>query len=150
MPLNKEGIETLKADLRHDAMRYKQSTFGQFDDDCGTQCCLAGMCLLRKVGQQEFHSIVRDAIYNMDKSEIYNLSMQAAAEQLGIELLTDHQYFDLTDETCMPPIFAETDCWPEDLEERYYDAYSNYDYEAAVEVACEALDRIDVHGMFIK
>jgi hypothetical protein len=45
-----------------------------------------------------------------------------------------------------PPIFSTADAWPLDLAARYKEAVACGDRQAAVEVACDALDRMDEYG----
>lgn len=128
MPLNKEGIEQLKADLRASAKLYNQDTFGSVTD-CGTELCMAGMCLLREVGPQKYKEI------STQGPLLAEACLAAGERQLGIE--TDR----------FPTIFASADNWPEDLNEKYDSAK---DGASRVVAACEALDRLQLDGSIVE
>lgn len=144
MPLNKEGIAQLKFDLRSNAKRYAQDTFGQrVGGDCGTACCMAGWCLRREIGEQKFTNAVDDLTW-MTQFVWQRRCIFVGARQLGITLLPD------TD-ICrgVPQIFMGHSHWPLDLWRRYSNAmtaFPNSDHHAMVEVACDALDRMDEYG----
>jgi hypothetical protein len=148
MPLNKKGIEQLKADLRANARWYNQSTFGELVDgeECGTECCMAGACHLRKVGAEEFtrqlgelakerSRVCLDEQYDVEE-QFMQACIAAGAEQLGI----DDNYERL------PQIFAPVSDWPRDLGDAYRKASYAYDYQGMVEAACAALDRLNDDG----
>jgi hypothetical protein len=152
MPLSKEGIEQLKADLRANARRYNQSTFGELagGEECGTECCMAGACHLRKVGAEEFmrqlgelakerSRVCLDEQYKVEE-QFMQACIAAGAVQLGID--DNHEW--------MPQIFAPVSDWPRDLYEAYRKASDAYDYQAKVEVACAALDRLNDDGTIKK
>jgi hypothetical protein len=127
MPINLQGVELLKADLRANAKDYKQSTFGRVTE-CGTEQCMAGFCYLREVGQEAYVSTI---IGNSDSME--TLCVGAGVKQLGIDC--DPEY-------CLD-IFGSHHQWPYDLTIAYINATPP---EARVEVACAALDRLNDDG----
>jgi hypothetical protein len=143
--LNQEGIEQLKADLRANAARYDQNNFGETASACGTIACMAGMCYLRKVGEQVFLRRILDvqgAHRGFMREQLMVVSsgfmddcIQAGVDQLGLTL---------TDER--PLIFESAGQWPHDLRRAYSEADNVGDHEAMVEVACAALDRMDEYG----
>ena len=142
MALNKEGIEQLKSDLRASAARYDQNNFGKTDSACGTTACMAGMCYLRKVGEQEFLRRILD-IEDCSRDNVTTPStlfvgdcIQAGVDQLGLTRTDDAR----------ASIFDGVDTWPRDLYRDYKEAESVDDHEAMVEVACSALDRMDKYG----
>jgi hypothetical protein len=144
MPLNKEGIAQLKFDLRSNAERYSQDTFGQLSAECGTVCCMAGWCLRREIGEQEFAYVVLNLIW-VARDTWQRKCIFVGARQLGITLLPD------TGTICrgVPQIFMGHSHWPLDLGRRYSDAmtaFPNSDHHAMVEAACDALDRMDEYG----
>lgn len=152
--LNHEGIELLKSDLRTNAKHYNQQKFGQITPECGTEACMAGMCLMRKLGYEEFTKqamkAVSDLSYGNDFRKFMDACLDSAAKQLGLTLLSENEYESKTDgETELPPIFSEAGDWPEDLREEYYTADEKHDHQAMAEVACKALDRIDENGFFV-
>jgi hypothetical protein len=140
--MNKAGIEQLKADLRANAERYDQSDFGAITKDCGTEACMAGFCLMRQLGFDEFTERVKATGSWWLRHDIWltfrQACLRAAVEQLGLEILPDN------DE--VPPIFGGAHDWPSDLCNAYSAAARRHDHPAMVEVACQALDRMDVHG----
>jgi hypothetical protein len=148
MPLNKEGIAQLKADLRADVRRYDQDTYGEprFMAGCGTVCCMAGACLRRETGAEEFDR--RVMALDHDDGDGWNYEQFVAAcvaatvRQLGIK-------FDLA-RCCTvsrtPRIFCVPYHWPADLRRDYMSAANVDDHQALVEVACRALDRMDEYG----
>lgn len=159
MPLNKEGIETLKRDLRAEAARYDQSTFGSDrapkvtgESLCGTVCCMAGFCLQRRLGRAEFDRRVTSSITAMERawrleeacqerSDFVDACLTAAVEQLGLE----YAGFSFGG---LPPVLAGMGGWPADLHKRYHDAWLAGDHAAKAEAACDALDRMDDRGTF--
>lgn len=150
MRLNQAGKDQLKADLRANAKRYTQNRFGVITKDCGTECCMAGMCLMRKIGAVAFEVEVRKG--PMAESFI-NACLAAGAEQLGITMLDDDEYEEITredeDGTTLAPIFAQVKYWPEDLRADYEEAEEKHDHVGMAEVACRALDQIDENGVFV-
>jgi hypothetical protein len=142
MALNQEGIAQLKFDLRANAERYNQDTFGM-DTDCGTVCCMAGLCLRRQVGDEEFKRDVQDAsVVHHERYRLGQACVAAAAKQLGVALLHEWEYG-----VGLPPIFANVVLWPSDLGYAYVQALARGDQQAMAEVACMALDRMDEHGL---
>jgi hypothetical protein len=154
MALNREGIEQLKADLRANAKHYNQDKFGDIKNECGTEACLAGMCLMRTVGLDKFTKLVKHADEKETvHSKFVNDCLQAGAEQIGLTLLSEEEYEEIAAEGDMgsdsvPPIFSASDFWPVPLSDRYEDAQARHDHEAMAEIACEALDMIDENGVF--
>lgn len=138
MPINQEGVEKLKADLRANAKDYKQQTFGRVsdyrDDDsaCGTEQCMAGFCYLREVGFEKYVGAIRG-----DSDSMELLCITAGAKQLGIDC--DPEY--------CPDIFESHHVWPVDLGRAYREAQTN---DARVEAACAALDRLNDDGSIKK
>jgi hypothetical protein len=141
--MNKAGIEQLKADLRANAEHYDQNDFGTITEDCGTEACMAGFCLMRQLGFDEFTERVKATGNWLTFSPIKWLTfrracLRAAVEQLGLEILPD--------DAGLPPIFSYIEAWPSDLRRAYSAAAVDHDHAAMTEVACQALDRMDVHG----
>jgi hypothetical protein len=152
--MNKAGIEQLKADLRANAERYDQSDFGTITKDCGTEACMAGFCLMRQLGFDEFTERIKDNGSWLTFSPIKWLTfrracLRAAVEQLGLEILPDDGVLPPIlggVDAGLPPIFSYVEDWPSDLRRAYSAAAVDHDHPAMVEVACQALDRMDVHG----
>jgi hypothetical protein len=144
MTLNKEGIAQLKFDLRANAEHYNQTTFGM-DTDCGTVCCMAGLCLRRQVGEETFKSWLQDASVHHERYRFGQTCVAAAAKQLGVALLHEWEYA-----VAVPTIFANVVYWPSDLGDMYVQAHDRGDQQAMAEVACMALDRMDEHGLIAK
>jgi hypothetical protein len=140
MALNKEGIAQLKFDLRANAERYNQYTFGR-ETDCGTVCCMAGLCLRRQVGEETFKRDVQYALANYGRHMFGQTCVAAAAKQLGVSLLHERDYV-----ARVPTIFANVCFWPSDLGYAYVQALARGDQQAVAEVACMALDRMTEHG----
>lgn len=147
MPLNREGIELLKADLRADVRRYDQATYGEprFMAGCGTVCCMAGACLRRETGAEEFDrrvmAIYRDDGDGWNYEQFVAACVAAGVRQLGFEFNLLARYVNNT-----PRIFCVPDHWPADLHHDYICAAAGDDHQALVEVACRALDRMDEYG----
>jgi hypothetical protein len=128
MPINLQGVELLKADLRANAANYQQSTFGRIAE-CGTMQCMAGFCRLREVGKEAYtREVIRDDVFDLQV-----LCVSSGAGQLGI---------DCAPEDC-PPIFDSYTEWPFDLREAYREARTDI---ARAEAACAALDRLNDDG----
>lgn len=153
MPLNKEGIEQLKADLRANAQHYAQNKFGNITSECGTECCIAGMCYMQKIGLPQFAELVKqlkidDQLMSwMLFDNFMEKCLTAASDQIGLEILDKNDYHKTEG---LPPIFASSESWPVDLHNKYSIAEKKHDHVAMAEVACEALDRIDANGIFIE
>jgi hypothetical protein len=144
--MNKAGIEQLKADLRANAERYDQSDFGTITKDCGTEACMAGFCLMRQLGFDEFTERIKDngswTTFRSDRWLAFRQAcLRASVEQLGLEPLLEVDY-----DNWLPPIFDTALLWPSDLRRAYSAAAERHDHAAMTEVACQALDRMDVHG----
>lgn len=138
MALKRDGIEQLKADLRANARHYNQGRFGVVTPECWTEACMAGMCLMRRIGIDAFtQRVIHSPVGGIGR--FIDDCLLAAAEQLGLELPTD----DLSE---LPLIFADSSYWPDDLRYRYKRAEARHDHAAMAEVACAALDRIDENG----
>jgi hypothetical protein len=154
MALNREGIEQLKADLRANAKHYNQNKFGVIKNACGTEACMAGMCLMRVVGIEEFTARVqKNNGYTTPEDPFIDDCLRAGAEQIGLTILSEDEYEEIADDADMetdglPPIFSASDFWPVTLRYRYEDAQARHDHEAMAEIACEALDMIDENGVF--
>jgi hypothetical protein len=154
MPLNLEGIAKLKATLRANARHYNQASFARTSASCGTECCLAGWCLVTKLGMEEVNDYVRE-LDDSDRAFWYKFDtmrdrcLAAAVDQLGVELL-DAESYSLAasprNSESLPPIFADVRAWPLDLRHSYKEALVRHDHPAMVEIACRALDRMDVNG----
>jgi hypothetical protein len=155
--LNQEGIRQLKFDLRSNAEQYDQEQFGTVEyilqqdnsTECSTVCCMAGWCLRRRMGSVMFTQWALDARRTYAQYAFGQECMRAAAEQLGLSLLTEEEYYrrmwpQFT--SALPPIFGPLNCWPPDLRKRYQAASAKGDRQAVAEVACDALDRMDEHG----
>jgi hypothetical protein len=156
MPLNKEGIAQLKFDLRSNAERYSQDTFGQLSAECGTVCCMAGWCLRREMGEQAFAYVVLNLIW-VTQPTWQRHCIFVGARQLGITLLPNTGIIGRGTTGIIgrgapqilmgaPQIFMGHSHWPLDLGRRYADAMAASDHYAMVEVACDALDRMDEYG----
>jgi hypothetical protein len=148
MPLNKEGIEQLKADLRANARWYNQGTFGELvnGEECGTECCMAGACHLRKVGAEEFTRQLGElakarALSLLDEQPKIEEQFMQACIEAGVAQLGIGNHYE-----CLPQIFAPAGAWPRDLGDAYREASYAYDYQGMVEAACAALDRMDDDG----
>lgn len=130
--LNTEGIELLKADMRANANAYKQETFGHrvrdmTDSDNTLVLCMAGFCLIRKVGQTAFENmLIKDGFFA-------EKAVKAGIEQLGI----------IPIKKMVPCIFNYVEYWPQDLRARYNEAITQ---QERVEVAWAALDRLRIDG----
>lgn len=155
--MNIEGIEQLKSDLRRLARHYSQNRFGRITMECGTEACQAGICLIRKIGMEEFTCRVVQAAEGDRRLEdrLMKDCIAAGVEQLGLTLLTDEEYRELAEEDgigdgALPPIFGSSYRWPEDLRDAMREAVKMRDHEAQAEVACRALDRIDDNGRFLR
>jgi hypothetical protein len=152
MPLNKEGVELLKADLRADAKHYNQGTFGTTTAECGTECCMAGLCLRRSLGPIMFNQRVKHTEVGSEHAACaaYALlqrdCLTVAMAQLGIIAM---RCYGITSPDC-PPIFDIVDVWPAALRGRYDKASQLHDHAAMAEVACDALDSIDEYGRFTR
>jgi hypothetical protein len=142
MTLNLEGIAQLKFDLRANAEHYNQDTFGE-ETDCGTVCCMAGLCLRRQVGEETFKSLQDASVVHYERYRFGQTCVAAAAKQLGVALLHEWEY----GAGGLPPIFANVVFWPSDLGDMYVQAHARGDQQAMAEVACMALDRMDDHGL---
>jgi hypothetical protein len=152
MPLNREGIEQLKADLRANARHYNQQRLGEVNPDCGTETCLAGMCLMRSIGHDEFTLRVlgMGTPWEETFSAFKNDCFQAASSQIGLTMLAEEEYEEAAEGSDgLPPIFSSIASWPAELSGLYEEASRRHDHEAMVEIACVALDRIDENGFFI-
>jgi hypothetical protein len=146
--LNQWGVERLKADLRANAQHYNQSYFGTTNELCGTEACMAGMCFMRQLGFSAFTAKVT-AVQKGNASWIrFSVDcVDSAAQQMGLELLGASDYYAIHHNGGgMPPIFGDAENWPPDLATAYRIAKAKHDHPAMVEVACAALDRMDVHG----
>jgi hypothetical protein len=127
MAINKEEVESLKANLRLHAKRYNQEVFAE-KTDCGTTACLAGFCLLADLGTKEFNERVKNEVFTV---RFEADCVDAGKKRLGIK---GGEF---------PQIFTNSCCWPADLERRYELAKTN---KERVEVACDALDRLNANG----
>ena len=128
--LNKEGIRQLKFDLRANAEHYNQSSFGSFEP-CGTVMCLAGFCRLREVGKEQFERELRFCMIG-ENHHFGTHCQDSGKRQLGIS----SGFF----------LFGCGASWPNDLYLRLRHAEDRY---AAVEVACEVLDRLREDGSIV-
>lgn len=152
MALNQEGIAQLKADLRANAKHYNQNSFCKTTPDCGTECCMAGFCLMRKVSAATFNALVKalpvdgrrnaDGLYERFTEDC----VRAGCAQLGIVVAARRR----NHPDALPPIFGSWKEWPFDLAAAYATADHNHAYADMAEVACAALDRIDEYGRFNK
>lgn len=136
MPINKEGVELLKSDMRANPRAYEQMNFGRIatENECGTAQCMAGFCYLRKVGILYFIEKLKDDSESPGQFEIS--CAEAAMDQLGI-VRYDPKKVRLAD------IFRGPFAWPSDLA----DAFDSSDTSSErVEVACRALDRLNEDG----
>jgi hypothetical protein len=154
MPLNREGIEQLKADLRANAKHYSQNSFGRIKPECGTEACMAGMCLIRKIGMDAFTQRTKEAMID-DRdgqfTKFVNECLNAAADQIGLTVLDEQAYMDAAHahdrhSDGLPPVFSSADLWPTELADKYGDASDAHDHEAMANIACQVLDRIDENG----
>jgi hypothetical protein len=152
MPLNREGIELLKADLRRYARHYNQSTFGEVTAECGTECCMAGLCLMRKMGMEEFNKYVRvvarlrsEAVlgHGLINERLAHDCVRAGAAQLGLEIDLDDY---ISGGGLLPHIFAPVSDWPSYLRVPYTKAAERHDHVAMAEAACRALDEMGPDG----
>jgi hypothetical protein len=147
MPLNQEGIAQLKADLRANAQHYNQNSFGKITPDCGTECCMAGLCFMRKVSVSKFNVIVKELAVDDHDGVLYEQFVSACVHAGGVQLgLTMNAEYWAPTNDYLPPIFNNWTDWPRDLAAAY--AAAEYDPAATAEVACMALDRIDEYGCF--
>lgn len=144
MTLNLDGIAQLKADLRANAKHYNQQNFGVVTPECGTEACMAGMCLMRQIGLDAFTKSIK-TMKDAGFHGFTSACIAAGADQIGITLLEPDEY----GRGEVPPIFEVQTSWPEDLKDSYTDAKEKHDHAAMAEVACAALDRIDDNGCFI-
>ena len=153
--MDMHGIAQLKADLRTNATHYNQNDFVITTPECGTEMCMAGMCLMRKTGKEEFDALVAKYPKNSQRfNEFVDMCLLAGAEQLGIELLSQEEYEDLSleaglDGDTLPAIFSKVSNWPDDLREEYEEYSERHNHIGMAEVACAALDRIDDNGTFV-
>jgi hypothetical protein len=97
--LNKAGIRLLADDLVAHKKMYDQDTYGDYENECGTFCCLAGFCYRREIGARKF------AQWAKDKGKDTDLAEDAGRKQLGLKDDID--------------IFNPFECWPSDLVEEY-------------------------------
>jgi hypothetical protein len=103
---------------------------------------MAGMCYLRKVGEQEFLRRILDIEDCFWDNVTTSLTLfvrdciQAGVDQLGLTRTDDAR----------ASIFDGVGAWPRDLYRAYKEAKNVDDHEAMVEVACSALDRMDEYG----
>ena len=128
--MNQDGINTLAADLlatleSTSHLTYDQDEFGT-EAECGTVCCMAGLCLIRKVGRAASSGVI--SVFWGSAS-----SLEAGVEQLG-----------LVTNVLSPIIFSGASNWPKDLSRRYY-AAANSRLER-VNVALDALARLNEDG----
>lgn len=152
--LNREGIELLKSDLRADAIHYDQRSFGSVTAPCGTVACIAGMCLRRAIGHDQFTARIRQLTETTGNGwgDFVADCLAAAIEQIGITVLPRRQYDRIAVDSHLesgglPPIFCAPYYWPPDLRKRYNMAAKIHDHAATVEVACAALDRMNEYGV---
>jgi hypothetical protein len=152
MTLNLEGIAQLKADLRANAEHYNQNRFGKLTKHCGTECCMAGFCFMRKVGAAAFNALVKELSVDNRDGALYDRftedCVRAGCVQLGIVMDSTLERWKHPGH--LPPIFDYWTEWPADLSAAYDAAEYDHDHAAMAEVACAALDRIDEYGCFNK
>ena len=127
MPVNRKHVEVIKSALRKHAKSYSQNTFGRYNPECGTVMCIAGFCRVEEVGLKQFRKEIRlDATCDFDLDEA---CLGSAMKFLGLK--------------AEGVIFEGVSKWPDDLYEAYKTATS---YKERAEVACQALDRLNVDG----
>jgi hypothetical protein len=122
MGLNTRGIRQLADQLVANKKLYEQGTFG-VKTDCGTVCCLAGFCYLRKIGSRKFNALVTKEELEGDDC------VKAGKKQLGIKASS-------------PVIFQGLGTWPADLEREY----RQNGPRGRVIVALKALQRLRGNG----
>lgn len=137
MPINKEGVELLKADMLANSGAYFQDCFGEIIatySECGTIQCMAGFCYLRKVGESLFKAAL-NPVYG-DEFVFEDECVKSGIAQLGIK--QKQEWYGV-----VPKIFCGASLWPVDLGNAYEDAVTGRE---RVEVACRALDRLNEDG----
>lgn len=120
--LNRKGIMLLADDLVAHQKRYMQETWGK-KTDCGTVCCLAGFCYLRKIGLRKFESELR---FDLDDGAVRD----AGCGQLGLRMIN------------FPQLFCPVDQWPSDLSDEYQSNGPRWRVIAAL----KALQRLRLNG----
>jgi hypothetical protein len=139
MGLNKKGILQLAEDLISHRKRYDQNNWVSYRDkesgypksECGTVCCMAGFCYMRKVGVRKFNSLVK-------KEETRNYEIVSSGiSQLGIKY-SGPDWTDRLGGPDWPIIFGGDDAWPSDLS----DGYDSSEDQDRYIVALKALQRL--------
>lgn len=128
MAINQLGIQLLADDLVMNTEMYRQDVFVT-RDECGTACCMAGLCLLRKVGADQFYARFGfRLIYPPSLTAQFAEAAEAAGrEQLGLNSKN------------FPRIFMAAAQWPTDLAVRFREARPSRAKQALI--ALHALQR---------
>jgi hypothetical protein len=133
MPVNRKHVEVIKSALRKHAKSYNQNTFGSDRPECGTVMCIAGFCRVEEVGLKQFRKEIRlDPTCDFDLDDACLGSAMKFLGLKGLKVIT---------------IFASAEVWPNDLANAYKNATS---HKERAEVACQALDRLNVDGSIKK
>lgn len=147
MGLNRAGIQQLVDDLRASCasteLLYDQGTFGSIrtnrDAECRTECCMAGLCLIKEIGLSDYQTLVLQ--HHIDSESVFVVSaLSAGRRQLGID-----------PQVLAPQIFEGVIFWPHDLRRVMCLATAwPGNYERRVEVAIAALRRLHADGSIDK
>lgn len=101
MGLNKKGIRLLADDLVARQKMYDQSTEGGIEA-CGTVCCMAGLCYVRKVGLRAFSRMVKNGVIGMNVHRYSEKLLGLPVPEYGFS-----------------NIFGYVCAWPADLRKEY-------------------------------
>ena len=138
---SKEGVLRLADLLIHNINHYLQRVFVN-QNECGTICCMAGLCYANEIGVRKFNSIAKK-IYEEEGPtgrgrELTTECVLAGERLLGLLKRYSPQYG-----YGFPDIFSDPTDWPMDLMEEYGKASSN---KERVIAALKALSRMDARG----
>lgn len=135
--LNTAGILHMADMLVANIKQYDQEYFGQYNEACGTTCCLAGMAYASEIGTGKFNRLAK-TYYGHSKyvEKVANPSILSGLNLLGLpEVKEDAPFEGLK----VPQIFDKPRWWPEDLRQDYNAATTQ---KQRVVVALRALSRL--------
>jgi hypothetical protein len=127
--LNRKGILLLADDLVAHKKMYDQDDIGR-KDECGTFCCLTGLCYLREIGLMKFNQLLVRDEFDQDTCAT------SGHNQLGLKIRKDWSG------VIFPQIFQNIDMWPADIREEYESNGPTWRVIAAL----KALQRLRLNG----
>ena len=137
--LNTAGILHMADMLVANIKQYDQEYFGQYNEACGTTCCLAGMAYASEIGTGKFNRLAKTYYHGHSKyvEKVANPSILSGLNLLGLPEVKEDAPFD--ESLKIPQIFDKPRWWPEDLRQDYNAATTQ---KQRVVVALRALSRL--------